>query len=176
HNDDIYLYDLSTNREQRITTGPADDSSPVIDNGRIVWQRTSAIRNLDIFFYDIATGQEMKISKSGYAAHDYYPAIYGDRVVWADARISQGNTADDVIEGGKSGAAEIYLYDLESQQETLLVPSESTEFTLNAGGGQGRTFIERQVWLNPVMHGSFVVYALSRQVDPATFVLRLDKK
>ncbi|MBI2853109.1 MAG: hypothetical protein HYX84_08470 [Chloroflexi bacterium] len=171
-NNDIYLFDLSTNQERQITADVGNDSYPVIDDSRIVWIRSREGREADIFLYDVNTGQEVQISNSGYAAHDYYPAISGDRVVWADARISRGNTAGDVIEGDKSGAAEIYLYDLGSQQERLLVPSEGTEFTL----GQSRRFTNRQVWLNPVMQGDFVIYTLSRQVGSAAYALRLDER
>jgi beta propeller repeat protein len=148
-----------------VTTSSASDSSPVVDNGRIVWQRSSAVRNGDIFLYDIEIGKEMQISKSGYTAHDYYPAISGNHVVWADARISQGNTSGDTIEGNKSGAAEIYLYDLERKQEMLLVPSETES--------EYKDVIFRQVWLFPVIHGDFIVYTLARQADPAIYAIKL---
>jgi beta propeller repeat protein len=164
-NPDIYMFDLSTNTEKQVTTSSASDSSPVVDNGRIVWQRSSAVRNGDIFLYDVETGKEMQISKSGYTAHDYYPAISGNHVVWADARISQGNTSGDTIEGNKSGAAEIYLYDLERKQEMLLVPSETES--------EYKDVIFRQVWLFPVIHGDFIVYTLARQVDPAIYAIKL---
>jgi len=178
-NRDIYLYDLSTNQERRITTDLDDDSSPVIDHGRIVWQRQSAVRNLDIFLYDVETGQEIQISKSGYAAHNYYPTIYGDHVVWADARLTRGNSSGDTFgvdeSAGvaESGSAEIYLYDLGTKREILLVPSEGTEFTETLGQKEIKS-TAWQVWLNPVIHGNFIVYTLARQVDPTIYVLRLD--
>ena len=180
-NDDIYLYDLSTNQERQITTDPGSDSSPVIDNGRIVWTGSRRVREADIFIYDVNTGEETQISKSGYAAHNYYPAICGNRIVWADARISQGNTSDDTMEGVvsgnetiyMSGAAEIYLYDLGTGKETLLVPSAGTEYTMKVHGREMKN-VDRQVWLNPVMHGDFIVYTWVRQVDPTVYVMRLD--
>lgn len=180
-NDDIYLYDLSTDQERRITTDPGSDSSPVIDNGRIVWRRMSAVRDQDIFLYDVETGQETQISESGYAAQYYYPAIYGDRIVWADSRLTRGNSDDDCFGldeaagVSESGSAEIYLYDLETRQETLLVPSEGTRFTEKLGQKEIKS-TAWQVWLNPVIHGDFIVYTLAQQVSPVVYVLRLDKK
>jgi beta propeller repeat protein len=180
-NDDIYLYDLSADQEQQITTGPASDSSPVIDNGRIVWERKSAVRDRDIFLYDIETGQETQISESGYVAHLYNPSICGDRVVWADARLTRGNSAGDCFEldvaaeVSESGSAEIYLYDLGTQQEILLVPSEGTEFTERLREKEIKS-TAWQVWLNPVIHGDFIVYTLAQQVSPVVYIIRLDKK
>ncbi len=175
-NNDIYLYDLATNRERRVTTDPGDDSSPAIDNGRIVWRRSQKVREADIFLYDIQTGQETQISKSRYAAGNSHLAIYGNRIVWADARISWGNTAGDVIERDKSGAAEIYLYDLGTGKETLLVPSTGTEFTTKVGGDWERKIVYRQVWMRPVMYGDYVVYALERQIGSIVYAMKLDDK
>jgi beta propeller repeat protein len=178
-NEDIYLYDLSTNQERRITTDPASDSSPLIDNGRIVWKRTWKVRNLDIFLFDVKTGQETQISESGYAAQYYYPAIYGDRIVWADARLTRGNSDGDEfgvdLSAGvaESGSAEIYLYDLGTKREVLLVPSEGTEFTETLRQKEIKS-TWWQVWLNPVIHGDFIVYTLSQDVDPTVYVMRLD--
>jgi len=174
HNDDIYLYDLSADRERRVTTDAAEDFSPVIDGGRIVWKRLAAVRNIDIFLYDINAGQETKISQSRYVAPYYYPAIYSDRVVWADSRITLGNADDDTggidISGNAaSGAAEIYLYDLGTKRETLLVPSIGTKFT-GESGPKGTYY---QVLLNPVMHGDYVVYTDTRQVSSITYATRL---
>ena len=180
-NRDIYLYDLSADREQRITTDPANDCSPVIDDGRIVWERQSAVRDRDIFLYDVETGQETQISESGYVAHPYNPSICGDRVVWADARLTRGNSAGDCFEldeaagVSESGSAEIYLYDLENYQETLMVPSTAREFSQKMGDRDTRMIVH-QVWLNPVMHSDFIVYTLAQQVSPVVYVLRLDKK
>jgi len=178
-NDDIYLYDLSANQEQRITTNPVSDSSPVIDNGRIVWQRKSAVRDRDIYLYDIGTGQETNISNSGYVAGAYNPAIYGDRIVWADSRLTEGNSSGDCfgvdLEAGtsESGSAEIYLYDLSTGQETRLVASEGTEFT-NTIQQQEIKSTAWEVWLNPVMHGNFIVYTLSQQIGSVTRVMKLE--
>ncbi len=180
-NDDIYLYDLSTNQEQRVTTDPGDDSSPAIDNGRIVWLRQSAVRNIDVFLYEIETEKEIQISESSYVTYMYYPSIYGDRIAWADARLTKGNSTGDIFEVdepagvSESGSAEIYLYDLGTKRETLLVPSKGTVYTETIRQKEIKT-TSWQVWLDPVIQGDFIVYTLSRQVDPATYAMKLDNE
>lgn len=166
YNNEIYVYDLTANKEHRITDYPGNDHYPAIDGNRIVWLRQSDYRQADIYVLDLQSGQERQVTHSGCVA--YSPSIHGDRVVWSDARISQGNTTGDIIEGDKSGAAEIYLCDLYTELETLLVPS-ATE-------GEYKDVIFRQVWLNPVIHGDFLVYTLSRQIGPIVYAMRLNKK
>jgi beta propeller repeat protein len=178
-NDDIYLYDLSTGQEVQVTNSPACDSSPVIDNGRIVWERRLAARGCDIYLYDIETGEEARISNSGYVAGLYYPAISGDRIVWADSRLTEGNSSDDCYtfdeESGtaESGSAEIFLYDLSTGEETLIVASEGLEYTENHGGKQIKS-TAWEVWLNPVMSGDYLIYELSRQIGSVTHVMKLE--
>ncbi len=177
-NNEIYVYDLSRNQERRITTYPGTDCSPVIDNGRIVWRREWKATESDIFLHDIESGQETQISESGYAVHLYYPAIYGEYIVWADARLTHGNSSgdcfglDEAAGVSESGSAEIYLHDLRTQQETLLVPSEGTEFTQRLAQKEIKS-TRWQVWLNPVVHGDFVIYTLSRQIGSITYALSL---
>jgi beta propeller repeat protein len=173
YNNEIYVYDLATNQERRVTTYPGNDHYPAIDGGRIVWLRQLTLREADVFLYDLSSGQETRVSSSGYAV--YNPAIHDDRIVWADARISEGNTSGDVVMNDMSGAAEIYLYNLNTRQETLLVPSTGTEHTLEVRG-QERKFMNRQVWMNPVIHDDFVVYTLERQIGSIVYAMRLADK
>jgi beta propeller repeat protein len=170
YNNEIYVYDLTTNQERRITTYPGNDHYAVIDSDRIVWLRQLTLREADVFLYDLNSGQEVRVSHDRYAV--YNPSIFGDRIVWADARISQGNTAGDVIEGDKSGAAEIYLYHLGTGQEALLVPSIGTEYTLEMRG-EDRKIIDRQVWMRPIIYGDYVVYTLERQIGSIVYAIKL---
>ncbi len=181
YNNEIYAYDLSANVEHRITNYAGNDHYPAIDGSRIVWLRQLSLREAEVYLYDFfsSSGQETQVSNGRYAA--YGPSISGDVTVWADARISQGNTAGDVMEGMvsgneivyMSGAAEIYLYDLSTGKETLLVPSAGTEYTMTVRSEE-RKNVDRQVWLNPVVHGDFVVYTNSRQIGSIVYAMRLD--
>ena len=182
-NNEIYVYDLVTNSERRITENPGNDCYPAIEDRRIVWWREWKVREADIFLYDMKSSQETRISKSRYAAN-CAPAVYQDRIVWADARISRGNTSGDVMEGGKSGAdnvylsgaAEIYLYDIGTKQETLLVPSQTeSEHTMKVSGKDAK-FVDRQVWLRPVICGDFILYEKATMVRYSTYAMKLTSK
>lgn len=166
YNNEIYIYNLTTNKERRVTTYPGNDHYPAIDGNRVVWLRQSDYLQADIFVFDLESGQEAQVSSSGYAV--YNPAIHGDRVVWADARVSKGNTSGDVIMNGQSGSADIYLYDLGTKQETRLVPSQTE--------GESSGVVFRQVWMNPVIQGEYVVYTLERQIGSIVYAMRLTKK
>src|SRR5690606_3835068 len=108
----IYMYDLSTSRETRITTSGLA-SNPAIYGDRIVWLDQ---RNLDIltggrgdiYMYDLSTQKESRISYSEQSSPSL--AIYGDRIVWQDGR----NLKED-----------IYMYNLSTQKETRITTSGS---------------------------------------------------
>lgn len=166
YNNEIYVYDLDTNKEQRITNYAGNDHYPAIDGSRIVWLRQFTFREAEVFLYDLNSGQETQISHNQYAA--YNPDISASWIVWADSRISLGNTAGDTVSNGIAGAAEIYHYDLHTELETLLVPAEET--------GQMGNVVFRQVWLDPVIHGDFIVYTFARGVGPIIYAMRLTEK
>ncbi len=179
YNNEIYLYDLAAGEERRITNYAGNDHYPAIDGSRIVWLRQLGYLEADIYTYDLNTRQEDRISQSGYAAGP--PGIHGDRIVWADARLTRGNTSGDsfgVDESAgvaESGSAEIYLYDLGTKREVLLVPSEGTEFTEMLGQKEIKS-TAWQVWMRPIIYGDFVVYTLERQIGSIIHAMRLTEK
>ena len=168
YNNEIYLYDLTTSQERRVTTYPGNDNHPDIYGGRIVWLRHTDNRGADVFVYDVETGQETRVSYSSYAL--YTPSIYKNLVVWTEARSSKGNITNDVVlvvtdeKTGKQETrrpgADIYLFDLKAQQEKRLVLVGSTGFRL---------------WVRPSIHNGFIVYMLDRQVNPITYAIMLSE-
>ena len=105
---DIYMYDLSTKKETRISTS-GRALNPAIYGDRIVWPDS---RNLDfltgpgdIYMYNLSTEEESRISYSERSSSP--PAIYGDRIVWCDRHNN------------------IYMYDLSTQKETQITTSGS---------------------------------------------------
>ncbi|MFC1946384.1 hypothetical protein ACFLXY_00535 [Chloroflexota bacterium] len=163
YDNEIYLYNLTTNQERRVTTYPGNDNHPDIYGDRIVWLRHTENREVDVFVYDVETGQETRVSHSSYAA--YTPAIYEDLVVWTDARSSKGNIINDgvaTVIDEKTGkqetrrpGADIYLFDLNSQQEKRLALVGGT------------------LWVRPSIHNGFIVYMLDKQVNPITYAMTL---
>jgi len=84
NNFNIYLYDISTNTEQQITTGgPAFHGDPAISGDRIVWDDFRN-GNADIYLYDLATNTERQIT--AHPTHQNIPAISGNQIVWVDFR------------------------------------------------------------------------------------------
>jgi beta propeller repeat protein len=110
----IYMYDLSTRQETRISSGIA--YRPNIYGDRIVYEdnRYDSSGNTDIFMYDLSTNEETMITPwdeyqgddPDYEANDPYqvnPAIYNNRIVWAD---------------GYQGSYDIYMGTLSYGSET----------------------------------------------------------
>ena len=103
--DDIYMYNLCTKRETRITnTGSA--SSPNVYGDKIVWDDS---KNFNTYMYDLSTHKETKISTNG----GLYPAIYGDRIVYQAIRTSAFN---------------IFLYNISTHKETQITNCGSGEY------------------------------------------------
>jgi beta propeller repeat protein len=154
YNNEIYIYDLTTNQERRLTTSPDNDRCPDIDGKRVIWLRQEDYQKADVFMYDLQSGQETQISHSNYA--DSNPSIFGDRIVWTDASSSKGNTSNDVIINGIPGSSTIVLFDIKAQKETQLTPTEAGK-----------------VWLLPVIHGNHIIYIWSRQIGGIAYALNL---
>ena len=97
---DIYMYDISTSTETRITTNASRQINPAIYGDRIVWQ-DDRNGNQDIYMYDISTSTETQITHN--VSDQIYPNIYEDRIVWIEEWT-------------------IYMYDLSTSKETRVTP------------------------------------------------------
>ncbi len=155
YNNEIYVHDLTTGQEKRITTYPGNDRNPDIDGDKIVWLRQEDYIRADVFVYNLETGRESQVSKSRFA--DFQPSIHEDRIVWVDAMVSQGNTDSDVVMNGIQGQTDIYLYDLETRQKTKLTST-----------------VPGQVLLNPLIFRDFVVYERIGMLERVAYAARLD--
>ena len=118
---DIYMYDLSTSQETQITTDRSYQKNADIYGDKIVWtDDRDEYRNLDIYMYDLSTSKETQITDTNvfYHINEFYgkrtPAIYGDRIVWADGH--------NVYE-----KSDIYMYDLSTSKETQITTDESNQ-------------------------------------------------
>jgi beta propeller repeat protein len=89
---DIYMYDLATNKEKRITTNNSTQWNPKIYADTIVWQ-DNRNGNQDIYAYDISGSQETKITSNKLNQKD--PHIHSNNIVWTDER----NGNEDIYEG-----------------------------------------------------------------------------
>lgn len=84
-NFDIYMYDLSTTKETKITTNSSDSINPVISGNNIVWQ-DNRNGNWNIYAYDLITHQQIHTT---HKSNQVTPAIYGNKIVWTDYRNGQ---------------------------------------------------------------------------------------
>jgi len=119
-NEDVFLYDLSTGVETRITTDGANQDHPRVSGSRIVWQDD---RNgcCDIYMYDLASGSETRITGSPTARREGELAIDGDRIVWSDIR---------------NGDDDIYMYDTTTGAETRITDSPRDELHPDVSGSR----------------------------------------
>jgi len=91
---DIYLHDLSTQQETKITTGRFA-TSPAMYGDRIVWMGNPYDTvNYNIYIYDFSTKKETQITTSGTA---FDPIIYGDTIVWQDRQWKDDHSETDNI-------------------------------------------------------------------------------
>ncbi|MGB9928640.1 MAG: PKD domain-containing protein [Methanosarcina sp.] len=145
---DIYMYDLSTKKETQITNNESCQDSPVIYENKIVWQDTRSDKNKgsnyvpihDIYMYDISTHKETQITAN--QSQQITPAIYKDRIVWADNR---------------NGNWDIYMYNMSTAEERQIMTTESEQADSANQGYQ----------LNPAIFNDIIVYevGLSTAVD-----------
>ena len=116
--DDIFVLNLNTGEQKRITEVPAKRSVLRISGHRLIWQDTrneigGYYTHADIYAYDLKTNREIPIAVAKGAQRG--PNIYGDLAVWMDNRNSP---LADAPESGHSGCADcpnnrfdIYIYD-----------------------------------------------------------------
>lgn len=105
---DIYMYDLSTNKETRIA-----NSSSVLSFYRLAFYKDNIVwtdkrnSNYDIYMYDISSNQETQITNN--SKSQINPSVYKNLIVWLDDRNSLRGDYYDV-----------YTYDIELKEESRL--------------------------------------------------------
>lgn len=107
HSQDIYMYDMTTRIETRISgdlPGYDINTKPDIYGNKIIW---SSHQNdvVKIYMYNIDTETTSIISSP--EAVPGYISIYGDRIVWVDGRLAYPNH-------------DIYMYDISTGIESLV--------------------------------------------------------
>ncbi len=124
---DVYLDDVRTNTVQQLThlatkSGcPSYAEYPKISGNSVVYVVTSS--GNDLVAFDLTTNTERRIVKG--TVVPYFPAIDGDRIVWADER---------------NGDRDIYLYDLKTNQERPIATGPAIQDTPAISG-------DKVVWL-----------------------------
>ena len=104
---DIYLYDLLTDTETRITTDSANQINPSICGRYITWE-DDRNGNWDIYWYNLDTLMETRVTND--SADDRNPGISGHRIVW-----------DRSLNG------DIFMYDVFTERTTQITDDVSVQ-------------------------------------------------
>jgi len=126
---DIYMYDVSTNKETRITTSESA-GYPSIYGDRIVWCDN------DIYMYDLSTSKETQITNSGSSVNGYRsPEIYGDKITWTDTRNNKEGENWDIYMYNLSSSMEIQVTTNKSEQRNPVIHGDRIVWEDRRNGG-----------------------------------------
>lgn len=81
-NQDIFLYNLATHEETRITDDAADQTRPAIHGNRIVWMDYRNGATDEVYINGTAPGLEYSLTPDDLTEDHLYPSIFGQKVVW----------------------------------------------------------------------------------------------
>ena len=108
---DIFIMNLATGEQRRITELPARRRNLSIEGNLLVWQDNrnevgEHHTHYDIYAYDIDAGKEIAVEVAPGAQR--YPAVQGGRAVWLD----EGGDSSRIIARGRlrSDSARRYIY------------------------------------------------------------------
>lgn len=105
--DCIYMYDISSSKQIRVTDNKSISYLPAIHGNRTVWEsRANVSGSSNISMYDVSTSRKTQITTNKF--NQEHSAIYGDRIVWEDSR---------------NGNLNIYMYDLSTSKEIQITTS-----------------------------------------------------
>jgi len=151
-NSKIFLYDRTTGKEKSLTTDESRDDprlyrqnrNPIITSDRIIWigDQVYPSTRSEIFLLNL-TSQNRQLVFSGPGKIDTLSAD-GSRIVWSDER-------------GEAGGGDIYLFDLDRNEETPVCTA-------------------RDIQQHPQISGDYVVWEDYRDGIPAIYLYNLTSK
>lgn len=140
---DVFVMDLLTGEQRRITDVPANRNHLHISGSRLVWsdnrnELQEPRERYDIYAYDLSNDREIPIVVA--PGNQQHPTIHGDVVVWSDNRNSpQLGTRAEGCHNHTDRQCDIYSYNLAIGEERLLAQT---------GNNNG----------SPSLHGDLVVW------------------
>jgi beta propeller repeat protein len=117
NNKDIYMYDITTDKEIAIATGDKMECSPDVYGDYIVYEdRNNGSYNADIILFNIKSKKKLYITKDKYDQGT--PKIFGDYVAWMDER--RGSSTNDVVDNGVFPNSDIIIYNIKTKKKLLI--------------------------------------------------------
>jgi beta propeller repeat protein len=116
-NSEIFMYDLKTGVDARVTDIPYDQIDAEIYGDHIVWRDRRTGGYPEIYLHTISRGEEQNISNN--PSLQWYPSIWGSGVVWTDLR---NGTGDSVL--GPYFNTDIYYYNIETEESMQITTNE----------------------------------------------------
>lgn len=135
---DIYMFNLSSGQEVRVTNHSSNQINPDIHGDYIVYEDWRDVGSSKIWAYNISSGENEKLSNSTEIQTN--PSIYGDVVVWEDYRHAEGDPS----------FKEIYMYNLKQEYEVRITNNSYEEKS-------PQVFENSIVWLDD-QYSSFNVF------------------
>ena len=131
----LYATNLVTGQNFPVSPSAADQVSPDVQAGRVVWQDWRDVGPGEIYLSGLETGVPQRLTTNTFG--QYNPTIYGNWIVWQDNR---------------NGQTDLYGFDLLRNREVRITSSPENEITprlegpwiltmedsLGAGTGNGR--------------------------------------
>ena len=153
---DVFVMDLLTGEQRRITDVAAYRSHLRMSGFRLVWQDNrnelrERLGRYDIYAYDLRSDREIPVAVA--PGNQRHPAIHGDIVVWSDNRDSpEIGTRAAGCHNLPDRRCDIYSYNLATGEETLLAQT---------GNNNG----------SPSIHGNLVVWQQYLEAGGSLIVL-----
>ena len=98
---DIFMYNITSGVEARITSTTYDELSPDIWDNYLVWQESDQTEyDTEIILFNLTSNERIQLTND--TRYQYYPKIWGDAVIWQD-----GDEAFDSEFG-------VYLYNIKT--------------------------------------------------------------
>lgn len=175
---DIYMYNLSTSKEIRITPPGYAATDPSIYGDKIVWNDDRSgnfkIEISDIYMYNLSSNQETRITANG--SHARFPAIYGDKIVWAEynsVHVNNLSTHEEINVTGNGQIQYTNIYGNSIVWEDLLVSTDKRHshrpyynIYLYDLSTHKKTRIGTDPSSPPAIYGDRIVYADLRNGNP----------
>ena len=122
--DDIWLYDMTTDKKTRLTSNEEYQGMPEIWNNFIVWvdDRLIAEGKREIYMYNILTGEEKPLNLTYDVSGGHTAISFSDyNVIWTDYRNSDELSSNE----------DVYFYNIQGDTERRITLNSD-----NQGGGK----------------------------------------